>query len=81
MDGNVYVNLQPVINAVNDCRNEVIQVQREVNAVSYNLERVRQQTLQEIAEVRNQLAEMEKQARFRAAYQNALTEIIRVRQE
>ena len=80
-----YIDLSGVYSHINSMARELSGQIRNVNSnveiVNNNLEIVRRQTMNEINNIKLQLEEMEKQARFRAALQKAVTEIIRVRQE
>ncbi len=75
------IDLSPIINAIKVVNNNVNRVDSNLGVVNSNLELVRKQTMNEIANIKKQLKEMEKQQKFSAALQRALTEVIRVRQE
>ena len=75
------VDLSPVLRAIDTVNRNVDIVNRNIAVVDQNLERVRRQTMNEIDLIKKQLKEMERQAKLTAAYQAALTEIVRVRQE
>lgn len=76
-----YVNLGPVIHELHNLSRQVDNVNSNICIVNDNLENVRRQTMEEINRIKAQLEDMETKARFRAALQKAVTEIIRVRQE
>ncbi len=80
-----YIDLSPIINAVNrainSVNNNISRVDNNLGIVNSNLELVRRQTMTEISNVKKQLKEMEKQQKFQSALQIATTEVIRVRQE
>lgn len=80
-----YIDLSGVYSAINSATREISReidgVKYDVDAVRQDVENVRRQTMEEIYKVKVQLEVMEKNARFRAALQKAVTEIIRVRQE
>lgn len=80
-----YIDLSPVINAVNRAINTVNDnlrvVSNQVNNVENRVEAVRRETMQEIDNVKKQLVEMLRQQKMQSALQIATTEVIRVRQE
>ena len=76
-----YINLAPLYDAIRGVSRQVDTVNSNVAIVNQNVEAVRRQTMEEINKLKAQLEDMERNARFRAALQKAVTEIIRVRQE
>ena len=76
-----YINLAPLYDAIRGVSRQVDTVNSNVAIVNQNVEAVRRQTMEEINKIKMQLEDMERNARFRAALQKAVTEIIRVRQE
>ncbi len=75
------INLGPLVEAVRNVSRQVDVVNSNVAVVNQNVENVRRETMAEINKIKMQLEDMERNARFRAALQKAVTEIIRVRQE
>lgn len=80
-DYEMSIDLSPIIRAVQKVNDNIGIVSDQVEQVNDNLIKVRNETMNEIEKLKIQLETMEKDARFRAALQRALTEIIRVRQE
>ncbi len=83
-----YIDISPIIRAVNNVNNNigivnnnVNRIDSNLNIVNNNLENVRRQTMNELALLKKQVKDMQNEQRFAAALQRALTEIIRVRQE
>lgn len=76
-----YVDLSGVYSRLSAISSQIQTVNYNVDGVRANVEAVRRETMAEINKLKLQLDEMERQARFRAAFQRAITEIIRVRQE
>lgn len=88
MDGQITVDLGPVLRAISSVNSNVITVSKALDVVDNNLRVVdnnlavfKSETMAEINRLKGILDDMEKQARFRAAFQRAISEIIRVRQE
>lgn len=76
-----YINLAPLYDAIRGVSRQVDAVNSNVNAVNQRVDAVHRTTMEEINKIKAKLEEMERNARFRAALQKAVTEIIRVRQE
>lgn len=76
-----YVDLSGVYSRLSAISSQIQTVNYNVDGVRQNVEQVRRETMAEINRLKLQLEEMERQNRFRAAFQRAISEIIRVRQE
>lgn len=78
MDG---IDLSGITRAINNLNSNLQVVDQHVNYVSGQVENVRREVRENIAAIRAELVEMERQQMLTAAFQRATTEVIRVRQE
>ena len=78
MDG---IDLSGITRAINNLNSNLKVVDQHVNYVSGQVENVRREVRENIAAIRAELVEMERQQMLTAAFQRATTEVIRVRQE
>lgn len=76
-----YIDLSPIIRAIDRVNSNVAVVNNNLSIVSNNVDNLRAQTMSEINKIKAELVEMERQQRLSAALQRAITEVIRVRQE
>lgn len=75
------IDLSGVYRRLDSISSAVSTANSNIGIVNNNLERVRRQTMSEIDLIKKQLKEMDRQAKLTAAFQVAVTEVIRVRQE
>ena len=66
---------------MNTVKETIDRVDNKVAALRKEVEVVRKETMEEITRLKNQLVELAHQQKFDAAYQRAMTEIIRIRQQ
>ena len=77
----VSVDLSPVLRAISGVNQNINVLDSHINTVNNNLETVRKQTQRELDMIKAKLLQMERDQKFTAALQRAITEVIRVRQE